>query len=61
MPISQVLKERVDICGAYHQFGRQSIVDTATATAEFIERDVIEVDDNTIEVQTNREVSTFLA
>jgi hypothetical protein len=30
-----------------------SIVDTPTATAELIEREVIEVDDNTIEVQTN--------
>jgi hypothetical protein len=30
-----------------------SIVDTATATTELIERDVIEVDDNTIKVETN--------
>jgi hypothetical protein len=30
-----------------------SIVDTATATAELIEREVIEVDDDTIEVETN--------
>jgi hypothetical protein len=29
------------------------IFDTATATAELIERDVIEVDSNTIEVETN--------
>jgi hypothetical protein len=30
-----------------------SMVDTATATAELIERDVIEVDNDTIEVETN--------
>jgi hypothetical protein len=30
-----------------------SIVDTATATAELIEREVIEVDIDTIEVETN--------
>jgi hypothetical protein len=29
------------------------IVDASTATAELIERDVIEVDDDTIEVETN--------
>jgi hypothetical protein len=29
------------------------MVDTATATAELIAREVIEVDDDTIEVETN--------
>ena len=51
--MSQVLKEGGHICGDYHQFGRQILVDIATAAIELIEREVIEVDNDTIEVEVN--------
>jgi hypothetical protein len=45
--------ERGYIRGLSSIWQTDSIVDTATAIAELIERDVIEVDDDTIEVETN--------
>ena len=50
--MSQVLGERANMRGL-SSIWHTDIFDTATATAELIERDVIEVDSNTIEVETN--------
>jgi hypothetical protein len=51
--ISQILEEERSYMRGLSSIWQTDIVDTATATAELIEREVIEVDDDTIEVETN--------
>jgi hypothetical protein len=53
IPLSQGTQGERGYMQGLSSIWQTDIVDAATATAELIEREVIEVDNNTIEVETN--------